>query len=92
MACAFVTGIDGMRQVERYRRRLKCGCIALQAESGQGFEFALRFLDAFECIVPKRIYSVAKQCLECRYYHLSRSFEHERLCYNVMLTADIARM
>jgi hypothetical protein len=71
---------------------LKCGCIALQAESGQGFEFALRFLDAFECIVPKRIYSVAKQCLECRYYHLSRSFEHERLCYNVMLTADIARM
>jgi hypothetical protein len=40
-----------MCQVERYSTGedwetvvLKCGCIALQAESGEGFELALRFL------------------------------------------------
>jgi hypothetical protein len=56
---------------------LKCGCIALQAENGEGFEFALRFLDALECIIPKCIYSVAKQYLVCRWYYLSRSYDHE---------------
>ena len=56
---------------------LKCGCIALQAESGEGFEFALRFLDVFQCIIPKWIYSVSKRYLECRWYHLSRSYDHE---------------
>jgi len=68
---------------------LKCGCIALQADSGEGFKFALRFLDAFECIVPKCIYSVAKWYLECRWYHLSRACDHEYLCCSVILTADI---
>jgi hypothetical protein len=73
MVCARLrgTGEDGEAVV------LKRGCIALQADNEEGFEFALRFLDAFECIIPKCIYSVAKQYLECRWYYLSRSCDHE---------------